>query len=77
MYSAMPSLATASQSHPEGSRTKVGLAIEDLSIDGASQANGRNLEGEEDNEEGQEPLGQNVEHACRWVAILIQFCTHR
>lgn len=66
MYSAMPSLSNASRSHAEPARTEVGLAIEDLSIDGHLGPNGRGREsqGDDEFEEGQQPFGQNVEHAC-------------
>lgn len=61
MYSAMPSIAVTENSLQQQTSSDAGLAIEDLSID---EANGN---GDEEYDDPQAPLGQNVEHACRWV----------
>lgn len=78
LYSAAPSTTTIPPighgPHPQSSRAELGLAIEDLSLETSGQSNGTNGNGhgqgyEEDYDqvldEMREPLGHNVEHACR------------
>jgi len=51
--------------------TGLSAALDDLNLDAQSQLNGRNGYGEDEYEGAydgyEEPLGHNIEHACRWV----------
>lgn len=72
MYSVVPvPSTTAGRAHAgaNGAVSDLGLAVEDMTLNGAV-ANGKNGNGYEDeyDEVSKEAFGQNVEHACRWVA---------
>jgi len=55
--------------HGNGGIGRLGQALDDLNLDAQSQIHGRNGGYDEDYEGGydgfQEPLGYNVEHACK------------
>ena len=67
LYSAMPSTTGADSLMHRSIPTDVGLAIEDLSMYDPVPHNGHghNHNGDDEYEDLHQPLGLNVEHACR------------
>lgn len=75
MYSAIPSGAQGTKTYGNTrGETDLGLAIEEMSLDGltpnGARQNGNGYDDEYDpaaDEYARETFGQNIEHACRYV----------